>query len=216
MPLPTAKVNPKVALIKQLWQENPVCRQVLGICSALAVTNLMFNTLLMCLGLIWTATMTNITVSALRKYTPQRVRMMVQVLIIACYVIIVDITLRAMYFEVHRVIGPYVGLIITNCIIMGRAEAFASKNQVWPSFCDGLGTGLGYTAVLMVVALVREVLGFGTVFGLPLPAAELWWHSWTIMVMPPGAFFVLAIVVWIVRARALRNGSDDLQTEAPK
>ena len=216
MPLPTAKVNPKVALIKQLWQENPVCRQVLGICSALAVTNLMFNTLLMCLGLIWTATMTNITVSALRKYTPQRVRMMVQVLIIACYVIIVDITLRAMYFEVHRVIGPYVGLIITNCIIMGRAEAFASKNQVWPSFCDGLGTGLGYTAVLMVVALVREVLGFGTVFGLPLPAAELWWNSWTIMVMPPGAFFVLAVVVWIVRARALRNGSDDLQTEDPK
>ncbi len=216
MPLPTAKVNPKVALIKQLWQENPVCRQVLGICSALAVTNLMFNTLLMCLGLIWTATMTNITVSALRKYTPQRVRMMVQVLIIACYVIIVDITLRAMYFEVHRVIGPYVGLIITNCIIMGRAEAFASKNQVWPSFCDGLGTGLGYTAVLMVVALVREVLGFGTVFGLPLPGAGLWWHSWTIMVMPPGAFFVLAIVVWIVRARALRNGSDDLQTEDPK
>ena len=200
MPLPTAKINPKVALLKQLWTENPVFRQVLGICSALAVTNLMVNTLLMCLGLIWTTVMTNITVSALRNYIPQRVRMMVQVLIIACYVIIVDITLQAIYPDIHRVIGPYVGLIITNCIIMGRAEAFASRNPVWPSFCDGLGTGLGYSAVLLIIALVREVLGFGSVFGIPLPAKEIWWHSWTIMIMPPGAFFVLAIIVWLARS----------------
>lgn len=199
MPLPAAEVNPKVALLKQLWTENPVFRQVLGICSALAVTNLMVNTLLMCLGLIWTAVMTNITVSALRNFIPQRVRMMVQVLIIACYVIIVDIVLQANYPDIHRVIGPYVGLIITNCIIMGRAEAFASRNAVWPSFCDGLGSGLGYSGVLLSIALVREVLGFGTVFGIPLPATENWWHSWTIMIMPPGAFFVLAIVVWLAR-----------------
>ena len=202
MPLPTAKTNPKVALLKQLWTENPVFRQVLGICSALAVTNLMFNTLLMCLGLIWTTVMTNITVSALRNYIPQRVRMMVQVLIIACYVIIVDITLQAIYPDIHRVIGPYVGLIITNCIIMGRAEAFASRNPVWPSFCDGLGSGLGYSGVLLTIALVREVLGFGSVFGIPLPATEIWWHSWTIMVMPSGAFFVLAIIVWVTRSYA--------------
>ena len=200
MPLVTAKINPKVALLKQLWTENPVFRQVLGICSALAVTNLMFNTLLMCVGLIWTTVMTNITVSALRNYIPQRVRMMVQVLIIACYVIIVDIVLQARYPEIHRVIGAYVGLIITNCIIMGRAEAFASRNPVWPSFCDGLGSGLGYSGVLMSIALVREVLGFGSVFGVMLPATEIWWHSWTIMIMPPGAFFVLAIIVWIARS----------------
>ena len=202
MPLPAAEVNPKVALLKQLWTENPVFRQVLGICSALAVTNLMVNTLLMCLGLIWTAVMTNITVSALRNFIPQRVRMMVQVLIIACYVIIVDITLQAIYPDILRVIGPYVGLIITNCIIMGRAEAFASKNSVWPSFCDGLGSGLGYSGVLMTIAVVREVLGFGSVFGIPLPAKEIWWHSWTIMIMPPGAFFVLAIIVWLARSYA--------------
>ena len=205
MGMSATNVNAKVAFTRQLWEENPVFRQVLGICSALAVTNLMTNTLLMCLGLIWTAAMTNLTVSALRKVTPPRVRMIVQVLIIACYVIIVDIAIRAGYPEIHRVIGPYVGLIITNCIIMGRAEAFASKNPVWPSVCDGLGTGLGYSAVLMVVALIREVLGFGTVFGLPLPASGLWWHSWTIMVMPPGAFFVLAVVVWVARAHALRR-----------
>ena len=208
MALLAAKVHPRTAFVKQLWEENCICRQVLGICSALAVTNLMFNTLLMCAGLVWTVVMTNITVSLLRNYTPQRVRMMVQVLIISCYVIIVEVTLRATFFEIHRVIGPYVGLIITNCIIMGRAEAFASKNTVWPSVWDGLGAGLGYTAVLMTVALIREVLGFGTVFGLALPATEVWWHSWTIMIMPPGAFFVLAVVVWVIRGYALGKADE--------
>ena len=200
--MPLAKVNAKRALIMQLWDENPIFRQVLGICSALAVTNLMFNTLLMCIGLVWTATMTNITVSALRRFIPQRIRMMIQVLIIACYVIVVDVTIHATYPDIHRVIGPYVGLIITNCIIMGRAEAFASKNAVWPSFCDGLGAGLGYSAVLMLVAVIREVLGFGSVFGQPWFSSL---HSWVIMIMPPGAFFVLAIIVWIARAYALRR-----------
>ena len=205
MAAPAQPATPKQALKAQIWDDNPVCRQVLGICSALAVTNLMANTLLMCLGLIWATVMTNVTVSLLRRYTPQRVRMMVQVLIIACYVILVDITIRALYPDIHKVIGPYVGLIITNCIIMGRAEAFASKNKVWPSACDGLGAGFGYSAVLMTIALIREVLGFGTVFGFAVPWRETWWHSWTIMVMPPGAFFVLAVVVWIVRDIALRR-----------
>jgi len=208
MAAPTRAVSPKLALKAQLWDDNPILRQVLGICSTLAVTNLMFNTLLMCLGLIWATVMTNVTVSALRNYTPARVRMVVQVLIIACYVILVDITIRATFPEIHRVIGPYVGLIITNCIIMGRAEAFASKNRVWPSLCDGLGAGLGYAAVLLAIALVREVLGFGTVFGLALPARAAWWHSWTIMVMPPGAFFVLALVTWACRGYALRKDAE--------
>jgi Na+-transporting NADH:ubiquinone oxidoreductase subunit D len=205
MAVPSGPVNPKLALARQVWEDNPICRQVLGICSALAVTNLMFNTLLMCLGLLWTVVMTSVTVSLLRRYTPQRVRMMVQVLIIACYVILVDITIRAFYPDIHRVIGPYVGLIITNCIIMGRQEAFASQNKVWPSFCDALGAGLGYSGVLMAIAVVRETLGFGTAFGIALPARAVWWHSWTIMVMPPGAFFVLGIIVWFVREMALRQ-----------
>lgn len=205
MAAPTTATNPRRQFLEQLWGDNPIFRQVLGICSALAVTNLMFNTVLMCLGLVWTVVMTNVTVSALRRYIPQRVRMVVEVLIIASYVIVVDIVLRARFPLIHRDIGPYVGLIITNCIVMGRAEAFAMKNGVWASLLDGLGAGLGYSAVLMTVALVREVLGFGSVFGMPLPARDLWWHSWTIMVMPPGAFFVLALVVWACRAYALRR-----------
>lgn len=205
MAVPQAAVNPKLAFKSQVWQENPILRQVLGICSALAVTNLLSNTLLMCVGLLWAAVMTNVTVSALRSYIPQRVRMIVTVLIIACYVILVEITMQAYFPNAHRVIGPYVGLIITNCIIMGRAEAFAIKNPVWPSFCDGLGAGLGYSAVLLLIAAVREPLGFGTFFGMALPLREHWWHSWTIMIMPPAGFFCLAIVVWIARGYTLRQ-----------
>ena len=205
----------------QFWQENPIFRQVLGICSALAVTNLVFNTLLMCLGLIWATTMSSLTVSLLRNYTPQRIRIMVQVLIIAVYVIVVDIVFRAFFFDTHKDIAAYVGLIITNCIVLGRLEAFANKNKPLVSFFDGLGAGLGYSAVLLVVAVIREFLGFGTVLrnapglgetGLRIvhtwePGVyETWWRSWTIMVTPPGAFFVLAMVVWAARAYALRRG----------
>ena len=199
-----AAVNPKRALIVQLWDDNPIFRQVLGICSSLAVTNLMFNTLLMCIGLIWSTALSSVTVSLLRRYIPDRIRMMVEVLIISAYVIVVDVAIHARYPDIHRVIGPYVGLIITNCIIMGRMEAFAIKNRPWPSLCDGLGAGLGYSTVLMAVAAVREVLGFGSMFGWKLPATAVWWHSWTIMIMPPGAFFVLALVVWAARAHAMK------------
>ena len=193
------------AFMTQMWSENPIFRQVLGICSALAVTNLMFNTLLMCVGLIWTTVMSSITVSAIRNYIPKRVRMMVEVLIIAAYVIVVDIVMRATYPDIHRVIGPYVGLIITNCIVMGRLEAFAIKNPVWPSFFDGLGAGLGYSFILLGIALVRETLGFGSIFGYALPGLGTWWRPWTIMIMPPGAFFVLAIAIWIARSYAMRR-----------
>jgi Na+-transporting NADH:ubiquinone oxidoreductase subunit D len=185
------------AFLKNLWVENPVFRQILGICSTLAVTNLMKNTVLMCLGLTFATALSNVTVSFLRAYIPRQVRMMVQVLIIAAYVIVVDLAIRAYFPDVHRLIGPYVGLIITNCIIMGRCEAFAGQNPPWPSFLDGLGAGIGYSLVLMSIALIREPLGFGTLFGLALPARDLWWHSWTIMIMPPGAFFMLALVSWL-------------------
>jgi Na+-transporting NADH:ubiquinone oxidoreductase subunit D len=193
------------ALIGNLWRENPVFRQVLGICSALAVTNLLKNTLLMCGGLVFTAALSNLTVSLLRKVIPKQVRMMVQVLIIAAYVIIVDIFIRAQFPEIHKTIGPYVGLIITNCIIMGRAEAFASKNPAWPSMLDGIGAGLGYSLVLIIIAVFREALGFGTLLGIALPGRDIWWYQWTIMVMPPGAFFMLALVAWFGNAYVLKK-----------
>lgn len=209
MPNPAENLSASQALLVQLWNENPIFRQVLGICSALAVTNRMVNTLLMCIGLIWAAVMSSLTASLLRNYTPQRIRIMVSVLIIAVYVICVDIAMRAFFPDVQREIAAYVGLIVTNCIVLGRVEAFASKNPPLPSAADALGAGLGYSAILMIVALIREVLGFGTIFGLPLGGFTQFWidsrANWIIMIMPPGAFFVLACVVWAARSYALKT-----------
>ena len=188
-----------------LLVENPIFRQVLGICSALAVTNLVVNTFFMGFGVTVATALTSFTISLLRNYIPVRIRMIVQVVIIACYVMMIDILIKAVAPDIHRFIGPYVGLIITNCIIMGRAEAFASQNKPLPALVDGLANGLGYTSVLVAIAVVREVMGFGTVLGYVLPARDLWWHQWTIMVMPPGAFFMLAILTWIARARLAKE-----------
>ena len=183
---------------KGLWKDNPVLRQVLGICSVLAVTNLLVNTMVMCAGLIFTASMSSLTVSLLRKYTPMRIRMMAQTLIIASYVIIVDIVLKAYLPDISEALGPYVGLIITNCIIMGRCEAFARHNPPLPSSLDGVAVGLGYTFVLSTIAVVREALGFGTLFGYRVMPDGF--TPWTIMIMAPGAFFMLGLLVWVVRA----------------
>jgi Na+-transporting NADH:ubiquinone oxidoreductase subunit D len=195
-------LTPKQVMIAGLWKENPIFFQVLGICSTLAVTNLLLNTLLMCFGLIFTTTLSGLFVSLLRNYIPQRIRMIVQVLIISVFVMIVDIIIRAFAPDIHRFIGPYVGLIITNCIVMGRLEAFASQNRPFISMWDGAVQGVGYSLVLIAIACVREPLGFGTLLGYKLPALDLWWHQWTIMVMAPGAFFMLAIVTWAARAVA--------------
>ncbi|MFC1825276.1 electron transport complex subunit RsxE [Thermodesulfobacteriota bacterium] len=180
-----------------LWKDNPVLRQVLGICSTLAVTNLLVNTLVMCAGLVFTLCMSCLTVSLLRNYTPMKIRMMVQTLIIASYVIIVDIAIGAYLPDISEALGPYVGLIITNCIIMGRCEAFARNNKPWPSMLDGLAVSLGYTFVLVVIAVVREILGFGSLLGYRIMPDGF--TPWTIMIMAPGAFFALGIFVWIVR-----------------
>lgn len=193
-----AKFKSRAIFISGLWKENPVFRQILGICSALAVTNLLVNTLIMGLSLIFVTSMSNMTVSILRNVTPPRIRMMVQTLIIASYVIIVDIVLRAYLPDISEALGPYVGLIITNCIIMGRCEAFARSNPMWPSFVDGIASGCGYAFVLLSVAFFREILGFGTLFGVRVMPAG--WTNWTIMVMPPGAFFMLGAVIWVVRS----------------
>ena len=181
-----------------LWNDNPVLRQILGICSTLAVTNLMVNTLVMDAGLIFTVSMSSLTVSLLRKYTPMKIRMMAQTLIIASYVIMVDIAIGAYLPDISEALGPYVGLIITNCIVMGRCEAFARNNPPWPSFLDGIAMSIGYSLVLLTIAVIREPLGFGTMLGFRIMPEGF--TPWTVMIMVPGAFFTLGILVWILRA----------------
>lgn len=186
--------RPGAVLKNNLWTNNPIFVQVLGICSALAVTNLLTNTLIMTIGVSLVTAFSSLTVSLIKKLMPRKVRMIVQTLIIAFYVIIVDIVLKAYLPEISRNLGPYVGLIITNCIIMGRAEAFAQSNGPVISFWDGLTSGFGYMAVLMLIATFRELLGFGTLFGFQvLPQSFV---PWTIMVMPPSAFFLLGLIIW--------------------
>ncbi len=176
---------------------NPIFVQVLGICSTLAVTNVLKNTVVMVMGLIFVTALSSFTVSLIRNVIPSRVRMMVETLIIAAYVIIVDIVLKAYVPDISRQLGPYVGLIITNCIIMGRAEAFALSNPPGISIVDGLSSGLGYAYVLIIVAFFRELLGSGTIWGMKVLGN--WWTNWSIMIMPPGAFFMLALFIWFVR-----------------
>lgn len=187
-------------LRRGMWDDNPIFRQILGICSTLAVTNLMLNTLVMDLGLIAATAFSSATVSLLRNHTPRSVRMMAQVLVMAAYVILIDLVIKAYLPAVSEALGPYVGLILTNCILMGRAEAFAAKNGPWLSFVDGLGCGIGYSLILLLIAFFRELLGFGTVFGFAVLPADT--TRWIIMVMPPGAFFMLALVIWFFRSVA--------------
>ncbi len=182
---------------------NPVFVQILGICSTLAVTNVLRNTVVMCAGLVFVTGLSNLTVSALRKYIPGRVRMMVETLIIASYVIIVDVVLKAYIPDISRQLGPYVGLIITNCIIMGRAEAFALSNPPALSLVDGLTSGLGYSYVLLIIAFLRELLGTGSIWGVRVLGE--WWTNWNIMIMAPGAFFMLALFIWVVKGNFMKE-----------
>ena len=192
--------QPKSIAIEGLWRNNPIFKQVLGICSTLAVTNLVLNTVVMCVALVFTVAFSSASVSILRNYTPRNIRMMVETLIIAFYVIIVDVVLKAYWPQMSANLGPYVGLIITNCIVMGRCEACGTNNPPDRAFIDGAFNALGYTFILLIVATFREILGLGTFIGLPVPFfSSPAWDKWIIMVMPPGAFFMLAIVVWVFR-----------------
>lgn len=184
-------------MVDDLGKNNPVFAQVLGICSTLAVTNVVKNTAVMCVGLVFTTALSNFTISLGRRAIPARVRMMVEVLVIAAYVIVFDQAVKAFLPDVSRQLGPYVGLIITNCIIMGRAEAFALSNPPLLSMVDGVASGVGYSYVLLVISVLRELMGSGSVWGYHVLGAG--WVNWSIMVMAPGAFFMLAIVVWIVK-----------------
>jgi Na+-transporting NADH:ubiquinone oxidoreductase subunit D len=200
---------------ENLWTNNPIFIQILGICSALAVTNNLINTSIMSAGVIFVTGFSNLTVSLLKNIIPRKVRMIIQTLIIAFYVIIVDIFLRAFLPDISRALGPYIGLIITNCIIMGRAEAFAGSHPPLISLWDGLTSGAGYMGVLMLIAFIRELLGYGTVFGFQVfPEGKLFglwlifpqgFQSWVIMLMPPSAFFLLGIIIWIAKTIMLRK-----------
>lgn len=188
-------------LSEGLWQNNPIFKQVLGICSTLAVTNLVLNTMVMCTALVFTLSLSAATVSALRRFTPRNIRMMIETLIIAFYVIIVDVLLKAYWPQMSGSLGPYVGLIITNCIVMGRCEAYGNTQPIPQAFLDGFFNALGYSFVLLIIAIFRELLGMGTLLGYQmLYFSGPYWDKWIIMVMPPGAFFMLAIVTWILRS----------------
>lgn len=176
---------------------NPITWQTLGICSALAVTTKAETALVMCLALAFVLCMSNLTVSLLRKWIPNRIRMIVELCIIATLVIIADQVLKAKMYDVSKQLSVFVGLIITNCIVMGRAEAFALQNPPMESVLDGIGNALGYSIVLMIIASVREILGAGTWFGLRvLPEA---YPNNLLMILPPGAFILIGLLIWLQR-----------------
>lgn len=195
----------KALFRRNVWDENQVLRQILGICSLLAVTNLVSNSLVMGGGLVFTVALSSLTISLLRNYIPHRVRMIAQTLIIAAWVILFDIILKATLPDISRALGPYIGLIITNCIIMGRAEAFAQMNPPVESFFDGVFAGLGYTIVLIIIAFIRELMGFGTILGFDVNFLGL--QTWTIMVMPPAAFFLVGVMIWIMNNIAAKQAT---------
>lgn len=181
------------------WTNNPLAIQILGICSALAVTNRLENSLVMGAALIFVCVGSNLLVSLLRKRTPHRIRMIAEVAIIATFVIVFDQFLKAFYWDMSKQLGPYVGLIITNCIVMGRAEAFALQNPPILSIVDGAANGLGYAVVLAIIGFFRELLGTGEIFGYEVLSGQ-WYTPNQLMILAPGAFFALAIVIAVFNA----------------
>ena len=187
-----------------VWHINPVAVQVLGICSALAVTNRLENSLVMGAALVFVTVGSNLFVSLLRNVTPRRIRMIAEVAIIATFVIVFDQVLKAYYWEMSKQLGPYVGLIITNCIVMGRAEAFALSNRPVVAMVDGLENGLGYAAVLAIIGFFRELIRTGGLFGHQL-LSEAWYTPNQLAVLAPGAFIALGFLIAIFNALSGAN-----------
>ncbi|MBN2861579.1 MAG: NADH:ubiquinone reductase (Na(+)-transporting) subunit D [Bacteroidales bacterium] len=189
----------------QLDKNNPITVQVLGICSALAVTVKLKPALIMALSVIIVLSVSNVIIAALRNYIPERIRIIVQLVVIATLVIIVDQVLKAYMFDVSKQLSVFVGLIITNCIIMGRLEAFAMANKPWPSFIDGLGNGFGYGLILVIVAFFRELLGSGSILGYPvfekIGAYSIGYENNGMMILPPMALIVVGLIIWVQRGR---------------
>ena len=193
----------KEVLVDPIFNNNPIALQVLGICSALAVTVSMSRTLVMCAAVIFVTTMSNVAVSLVRNRVPTSIRIIVQMTIIASLVIVVDQVLQAVAYDISKSLSVFVGLIITNCIVMGRAEAFAMQNGPWLSALDGLGNGAGYSVILICVALVREPLGSGTLLGyelLPKVTDGGWYPANGMMLLAPSAFFIIGLFIWAIRA----------------
>ena len=193
----------KQLLIDPLVDNNPITLQVLGICSALAITSSMNVTLIMCFALTAVVSLSNLFVSLIRNHIPTNIRIIVQMTIISSLVILVDELLKAYDYETSRTLSVFVGLIITNCIVMGRAEAFAMQNTPWLSFLDGLGNGLGYSVILLIVAFFRELLGAGTLFGYEIMVLVQnggWYQGNNFMLLPASSFFVIGLLIWALRS----------------
>jgi len=190
------------ALLDPLIQNNPIAFQILGICSALAVTTNMNTALVMTLAVLSVTAFSNFFISLLRNFIPTNIRIIVQLTIIASLVIVTDQILKAYVYDISKQLSVFVGLIITNCIIMGRAEAFAMQNPPGVSFIDGVGNGLGYGLILMATAAIRELLGAGSLFGvqlLPLATEGGWYTPNGLLVISPGAFFIIGSFIWLLR-----------------
>jgi Na+-transporting NADH:ubiquinone oxidoreductase subunit D len=190
-------------LANPLNLENPVTVQILGICSALAVTTKLKPAIVMGLSVIVVTAFSNLVISAMRNYIPPRIRIIVQLVVVASMVILVDQLLRAFVYDVSKQLSVYVGLIITNCIIMGRLEAFAMGNKPWPSFIDGVGNGIGYALILMVVAFIRELFGSGAILGfqvVPQSFYDAGYINNGMMIMPTMALVLVGVIIWIQRS----------------
>jgi len=192
---------------KGIWGDHPVFAAGLGICSALAVSNKVENAIAMGAGVTFVLVATAILISTLRSLIPQRVRIITYMITIASFVIIVDKFLQAFYPGISEAVGPYVGLIITNCIIMGRAEAFFIQNNTYQSILDAISNGLAYSYTLIAIAIVREVLGFGTLLGVSVMPDGC--QRWVVMTMAPGAFFLLGLAIWISKTLSERKTEED-------
>lgn len=206
-----AEKNSRI-LIDPLFSNNPIALQVLGICSALAVTTKLETSLVMCGAVIAVTAGSNFSVSLLRNHIPASIRIIVQLTIIASFVIVADQILKAYLYEVSKQLSVFVGLIITNCIIMGRAEGFAMQNPPMKSLLDGIGNGLGYSLVLLVVGFFRELLGSGKLFGkvvLPLVTEGGWYTPNGLMLLSPGAFFLIAFLIWGLRTWKPEQAEED-------
>ncbi len=202
----------KKTLVTPIFDNNPIALQILGICSALAVTSNLSTTMVMCIALTTVCAFSNLFVSLVRNFVPNSIRIIVQMIIIASLVIVVDQVLKAVAYDISKQLSVFVGLIITNCIVMGRAEAFAMKNPPFPSFMDGVGNGLGYSVVLLAVGFFRELFGAGKLFGieiLPLATQGGWYIPNGMMLLPPSAFFLIGFFIWVLRARK----KDQVETE---
>ncbi|EBA00931.1 NADH:ubiquinone reductase (Na(+)-transporting) subunit D [Marinobacter sp. ELB17] len=198
-----SEITAKQVLFEPIFNNNPIGLQILGICSALAVTTSMNVTIVMCLSVTAVTAFSNLAVSLVRAQIPNSIRIIAQMTIIASLVIVVDQLLKAYAYEVSKQLSVFVGLIITNCIVMGRAEGFAMKNGPWLSFLDGIGNGLGYSVMLLFVAFFRELLGAGSLFGVTLmvPVSQGGWYVPNgLLLLPPSAFFIIGLAIWALRA----------------